>query len=67
MAKGPRLIKFSIQREGKIYNASHYVLQGIITVVSAWGHKSTQVGDSPPEVTARFLLREIIESGDAEL
>ncbi len=62
MAKRPRLIKFSIKREGKTYNASYYVLQGIITVVSAWGHKSTQVGDSPPEVIARLLLRELIET-----
>jgi len=62
MAKEPRLIKFSIKRGGKTYNASYYVLQGIITVVSAWGDKSTQVGDSPPEVIARFLLRELIET-----
>ncbi len=62
MAKGPRLIKFSIKREGKTHNAFYYVLQGIITVVSAWGDKSTQVGGSPPEVIARFLLRELIET-----
>jgi len=62
MAKEPRLIKFSIKRGGKTYKASYYILQGIITVVSAWGHKSTQVGDLPPETLARLLLRELIET-----
>jgi len=52
--------------EGRIdYVAEYAVEKEMITVVAAHGSKSTQLGDSDPEVLARTLLREFIKAGKA--
>lgn len=52
--------------EGHIdYVAEYTVKNGMITVTAAHGHKTTQVGGSPPEALAKMLLRELIREGKA--
>jgi thiamine phosphate synthase YjbQ (UPF0047 family) len=52
--------------EGRIdYVAEYVVEKGMITVAVAHGSKSTQLGDSDPEVLARTLLRQFIKEGKA--
>jgi hypothetical protein len=49
--------------DGKTYEATYEVAQGIVTVRTAKGMKATQVGGSPPEVLARMMLREMVREG----
>ena len=52
--------------EGHIdYVAEYFVEDGMITVTAAHGHKTTQLGDTPPEVLAKMLLGELIKAGKA--
>ncbi len=53
----------TVAHEGKSYTASWHVEKGVITVSTASGRKSTQLGDSPPESLARMMLREAINAG----
>jgi len=59
--------EFSMERNGKTYQASYYIESGIVTVkVMTTGgvtlQNSTQVGNSA-KATARMLLKEFIEGG----
>ena len=55
--------KISVELDGKTYTGSYNVKRGVVTVSTLKGHKSTQVGGSPPEVIARMLLRELVSEG----
>jgi hypothetical protein len=63
--KHPPFIPVSIEWEGKKYAGSYYVEKGMITVSGSWGQKSTQVGNSPPELLARIMLRELAQEAKA--
>lgn len=50
-----------LEHNGKKYQAHYYVENNVVTVQSAYGSTSTQVGGSTAEVVARILLREILD------
>ena len=47
--------------QGKIYSANYSVISGMVKVASIHGSRSIPVGRSKPEITARWLHREILE------
>ena len=52
--------------EGHIDYVAEYVVEnGMISVIAAHGHKTTQLGDTPPEVLSKMLLGELIKEGKA--
>ena len=52
--------------EGHIDYVAEYVVEnGMISVTAAHGHKTTQLGDTPPEVLSKMLLGELIKEGKA--
>ena len=53
--------RVSVTVEGIKLTAPYEIKSGIVTVFSALGSKSTQMGDHTAEYVARMLLREIIE------
>ena len=53
--------EITIEDKGKTFQAYFYVERGIVTVVSCFGQKSTQIGSSPAESIARIMLRELID------
>jgi hypothetical protein len=46
--------------DGVTYHGTYFVQDSIVHVRSPLGAKSTQVGDFPPETTARLLLSELV-------
>ena len=46
--------------EGREYRGSYIIVSQMIKVTSSYGSKSTQIGGSLPEVTARRLLHQIL-------
>lgn len=48
--------------EGKTYSGTYEVAGGVVTVRTAYGSRSTQIGGSPPDVVAGWLLRELVEA-----
>jgi len=65
--KQPTRHKISEEHNGKTYQAHYYVESGTVTVEAMSEHgtiieHTTHVGASA-EVTARMLLRELIDSG----
>jgi hypothetical protein len=44
-----------IQFEGKTVKGHYYVERGMVTVMTAYGQESTQVGGSSPMTTARII------------
>lgn len=46
--------------EGREYRGSYVIESQMVKVTSSYGSKSTQIGGSPPEVTARRLLCHIL-------
>uniref|UniRef100_A0A7C1WRF3 Uncharacterized protein n=1 Tax=Pseudomonas graminis TaxID=158627 RepID=A0A7C1WRF3_9PSED len=46
---------------GKKHRISYAVSKGLITVSSAFGSKSTQLGNSPPEVLAMLMGKELLQ------
>ncbi len=56
----------TVAHQGKTYMATWHVEKGVITVSTASGRKSTQLGDSPPESLARMMLREAINAGELD-
>ena len=54
-----------IQFEGKTVKGHYYVERGMVTVMTAYGQESTQVGGSSPMTTARIILRQMAEAGKA--
>lgn len=56
-----------ITHKGVVYKASFVVEDGLVTVhCPFYGEESTQLGGSPPQTIARFLLSSIIEKADAD-
>jgi len=54
--------EFRIEHAGKTHTGTFTVSSGLITVISAYGTKTTQVGSTPPETLAGMLLRELIQT-----
>ena len=52
----------SVTIDGMTYPAIYELKQGIVTVRTDIGSRSASVGNSPPDVVARMLLRELIEA-----
>ncbi len=51
----------SVTTDGTTYPATYELKQGVVTVRTDIGTRSAPVGNSPPDVVARMLLRELIE------
>ncbi len=47
--------------EGIKLTATYEIKSGVVTVISALGSKSTQMGDNTAEYVARMLLQEIVK------
>ena len=47
--------------QGKTYSANYSVISAMVKVASIHGSRSIPVGRSKPEITARWLHREILE------
>jgi hypothetical protein len=54
------LREVKIEFGGRLIGGSYAVLGGVVTVYSAFGIKSTQLGNSPAERIAQMLLRELV-------
>ena len=52
----------SLEMEGQTYTGEVHVSRNILTVDSAYGRKTSQVGTSLVESVARRLLREIVRA-----
>ena len=51
-----------MEHQGQTYRGSYQVTGKLLTVVRAYGTKSTQVGGSPPETLAKMLLGELVRA-----
>ena len=51
----------SVTIEGTTYPAMYELKRGIVTVRTDIGTRSASMGNSPPDVVARMLLRELIQ------
>jgi len=60
-------VAFSMEYEGKTYNASYSLQGGMVTVQTAGGQKSTQLGGLRLKVLAKMLLGQLIRTGKADL
>jgi len=60
-------VEFSMEYKGKTYSASYYCQEGMITVQTVGGQKSTQLGGMRLNVLAKMLLEELIRVGKADL
>lgn len=49
-----------IEINGKEYSGRYIVKRSIVSVISSFGEKSTQVGGSAPESIARLMLGELV-------
>ena len=54
----------SYQHEGRTYTGSYTVSGKVVTTTSAYGKKSTQVGQSPPALVARWLLGDMVRDAN---
>lgn len=52
---------FEYEHAGKTYSGSFEVRSKMVRVTTAFGTKSTQVGQTPPLVLARMLARELAQ------
>jgi hypothetical protein len=55
----------TVERAGRTYSGTWRVERGLITVTTAHGQKTTQLGDSPAEVLARIMLGELVNDQKA--
>ena len=55
----------SVEIEGKVYKGNYWVAGKIMTVSTAKGGKSRQVGASPPKALAEQLLDDLARAGKA--
>jgi hypothetical protein len=53
--------RVSVNVEGITLTATYETKSGLVTVFSALGSKSTQMGDNTAEYVARMLLEEIVK------
>ena len=58
--------ELTVEVNGKTYNGHYRVEKGVITVSTLYSSKSTQLGNSPAELIARILLREMAETGELD-
>lgn len=54
-----------IDVEGKKYRGYYRVEDGVLTVSTVAGRKSTQLGRLPEQLLAELLLRELVDEGKA--
>lgn len=52
----------TVTTSGVAHHGTYFVQNSIVYVQSVLGSKATHVGGSPPEMTAKLLLSEIIRS-----
>jgi hypothetical protein len=56
----------SYELDGITYNGAYSVRNGMITVKSEFGTKTTiQIGGTPPQVLARIILGEMVRTARA--
>jgi hypothetical protein len=60
-AKNSPTFTITTKFQGNTYSANYSVISGMVKVASIHGSRSIPVGRSKPEVTARWLHREILE------
>ena len=61
--KYPTHVPISIEYDGKQYAASYYVEKGMVTLWSAvWGSKSAVIHQSPEQLLAEIMLREVLDA-----
>ena len=53
--------RVSVNVEGITLTATYEIKSDVVTVISALGSKSTQMGDNTAEYVARMLLQEIVK------
>ncbi len=53
--------RVSVNVEGITLTATYEIKSGVVTVFSALGSKSTQMGDYTAEYVAQMLLQEIVK------
>jgi hypothetical protein len=51
----------TIEHEGKIYTGSYTTADGMVHVSCGTGSKSMQIGQTPPVVLARLLIRQLVQ------
>jgi hypothetical protein len=51
----------TIEMNGVTYGGWFETSRGLVTVHTLYGSKSTQTGNTPPEVLAKMMLRELVE------
>lgn len=61
----PQRFDLRVEFEGQTYTASYFVQSKVVTVESAYGNNSTQVGGSPAQSMARILFGEILRGAKA--
>jgi hypothetical protein len=54
-----------IQIDGRAVKGSYYVERGMVTVTTAYGQETTQLGGSPADSIARQVLRDLVKKGKA--
>jgi hypothetical protein len=62
-----QFVNFSIEYKGRTYSAFYYVEGGMITVQTARGRQSTQLGGLRLKVLAKMLLEQLIRTARADL
>jgi hypothetical protein len=59
----PAVVKtLTVIIDGVAHHGTYFVQNAIVYVQSVLGSKATHVGGSPPEVTAKLLLAELIRA-----
>ena len=51
----------TVEYQGKSYTGSYTTSDGMVHVSCGTGSKSTQIGQTPPVVLARLLIRELVQ------
>jgi len=51
--------------DGRVISGTYGYSDRYVTVKTALGSKTAQIGDSPPRVLARIILRELANEGKA--
>jgi hypothetical protein len=65
MKKQPMTFSASVDVDGTVHEAEYTVGSKVVTVLSAYGSASTQIGGLSAEMVARMLLREIVAGAKA--
>ena len=67
MSKGPAPVveEVTIEIDGRAITASYSVAEGMVTVHTHRGSKTTLLGNMPAHLVARIMLRELASEGKA--